>query len=61
MINEAMVSPVVAMQGYVLVHPIIPTSDGLFELSCCLVVILTNFALVSLQGELGQEADPTQK
>lgn len=29
-----MVSPLVAMQNYVLVHPIIPTSDCLFELVC---------------------------
>lgn len=44
MINEAMVSPLVAMQVYVLVQPIIPTSECLFELSCCPVIILTNSA-----------------
>lgn len=61
MINEAMVSPLVAMQVYVLVQPIIATSHCLFELSCCPVIILTNSAQVSLQGEIDQETDPTQK
>lgn len=61
MINEAMVSFLVAVQGYILVHPIIPTSDWLFELSCCPVIMPTNFAQVSLRGKLDQKADPTLK
>lgn len=60
MINEAMPSSLVAMQGYVLVCPITPASDCLFEQSHP-TVVLTSFAGVFLQGRLDQEADPTQK
>lgn len=34
LINKALVSPLVAMQNYILVQPIISTSDCLFELLC---------------------------
>lgn len=60
MINEATASSLVAMQGYVLVCPVIPASDHLFEQSHR-TVILTSFTGLSLQGRLDQEADPTQK
>lgn len=36
LINKALVSPLVAMQNYILVQPIISTSDCLFELLCCI-------------------------